>query len=248
MIKKSILTALFGLFILTGHSQLYGEWHSTFIVMGMSTRLSMTVEEDSTIRLSSPDEEFPSAKMNDVLIEGDSINFQWSKLNLKFGGKYNKSKEVIAGEMHQAGISWDAVFTRELKEKLLVERPQEVGDTVNYFAEDVEIENGDIILGATITMPEGSNESTPIVILASGSGPQNRDCELMGHKPFKVIADHFARNGIGCLRFDDRGMGSSGGEFSKATMTDFASDINACFRYLKENEFAKNSIGVADSC
>lgn len=245
MIKTLILTALLGLFSFTGNSQLFGEWYSSFIVMGMSTRLSMTIEEDSTIKLSSPDEEFPAANMNRIKIKGDSIKFQWSALNLKFAGKYEQSEEAITGVMHQAGISWETIFTRELQEKLTVKRPQEVPDSVNYYTEDVEVENGEIILGATLSLPDGHDTSTPVVILASGSGPQNRDCELVGHKPFKVIADHFARNGVGCFRFDDRGMGSSGGEFSKATLSDFASDINACFNYLKENGYSMNPVGVA---
>lgn len=245
MMKKLILTALIGLFSLTGNCQLFGEWYSSFIVMGMSTRLSMNIAEDSVIRLSSPDEEFPSAKMNRIEIENDSIKFRWDALNLKFAGKYKKDAELIEGEMHQAGITWETVFTRELKDKLVVSRPQEVGDSVSYYTEDVEIENGEIILGATVTLPQGHDASTPIVILASGSGPQNRDCELMGHKPFNVIADHLARNGVGCLRFDDRGVGSSGGEFGKATLSDFASDINACFDFLKKNGYAKNLVGVA---
>ena len=245
MMKKLFLTALIILFSLPVNCQLFGEWHSSFIVMGMSNRLSMSITEDSVIKLSSPDEEFRTTKMNRIVIDNDSISFRWDALNLKFAGKYKKDLELIVGEMSQAGMTWETIFTRELQEKLVVTRPQEVGDSVSYYTEDVEIANGDIILGATVTMPKVYGGSTPIVILASGSGPQNRDCELMGHKPFKVIADHLARNGVGCLRFDDRGMGSSGGVFAKATLSDFASDINACFNFLKKNGYAKNPVGVA---
>ena len=119
MMKKLILTALIGLFSLTGNCQLFGDWHSSFIVMGMSTRLSMNIAEDSVIRLSSPDEEFPSAKMKRIEIKNDSVKFQWSALNLKFAGKYKKDDELIVGEMSQAGMTWETVFTRELQEKLV---------------------------------------------------------------------------------------------------------------------------------
>lgn len=245
MIKNILLIAIvfLGAFNITG--QMYGEWHSSFVVMGMSTRLSMNIEEDSTIYVSSPDDEFPQAKMSKTSLREDSIKFQWSALNLKFEGLYHSNGDSIVGQMHQAGISWETVFTRELKDKLIVKRSQKVVGDVYYLTEDVEVENGDIVLGATISLPQGYDENTPIVILASGSGPQNRDCELMGHQPFKVIADHFAKNGIGCLRFDDRGMGKSSGEFAKATLSDFASDINACFDYLKKNGYSKNPVGVA---
>lgn len=245
MIKHLALIVLLLLGTQNVSGQLIGDWYSSFIVMGLSTRLSITIEEDSTIFVSSPDDEFPRAKMNKSSIRNDSIRFNWSTLNLSFDGFYYASGDSIVGHMKQAGITWKTVFNRDLREKLVVPRSQKVVGEVYYLTEDVEIENGNIILGATISLPQDHDEDTPIVILASGSGPQNRNCELMGHEPFKVIADHFAKNGIGCLRFDDRGIGMSSGEFAKATLTDFASDINACFNYLNTKGYSKNPIGVA---
>lgn len=234
------------LFLFNSSGQLTGDWHSSFVVMGMSTRVTLSIEKDSSIFLSSPDDEFPKAEMSKASIVNDSIFFRWSALNLKFEGYYFTSGDSIVANMQQAGIDWTAIFTRDLKPKHILQRAQKVNtDDVFYFSEDVEVTNGDIILGATLTLPQGHDENTPIVILASGSGPQNRNCELMGHEPFLVIADHFAENGIGCMRFDDRGVEVSGGEFAKATLSDFASDINACFAYLKEKGYTNNPIGVA---
>jgi len=71
------------------------------------------------------------------------------------------------------------------------------------------------------------------VVLITGSGPQNRDEELMGHKPFLVLSDYLTRNGIGVLRYDDRGCYESKGDFSKATTSDFATDVDAAVTYLK---------------
>jgi pimeloyl-ACP methyl ester carboxylesterase len=85
----------------------------------------------------------------------------------------------------------------------------------------------------------------PVVVLISGSGPQNRNEELMGHKPFLVLADHLTRNGIAVLRYDDRGVAQSKGDFATATSADFANDVEAAVAYLKtRKEFNPKKIGL----
>jgi pimeloyl-ACP methyl ester carboxylesterase len=71
------------------------------------------------------------------------------------------------------------------------------------------------------------------VLLVSGSGPQDRNEEVFGHKPFLVIADHLSRKGIAVLRVDDRGIGGSTGDFGSATSDDFARDAQACVAWLR---------------
>jgi predicted acyl esterase len=110
---------------------------------------------------------------------------------------------------------------------------------------DTLIENGKIVLGATLVIPNNLSGNYPIVVLASGSGAQDRNCELLGHKPFWVIADYLAENGIASLRFDDRGVGKSTGVFQMATLEDFASDVLACVSFLKsDSRFANHPIGL----
>jgi pimeloyl-ACP methyl ester carboxylesterase len=85
----------------------------------------------------------------------------------------------------------------------------------------------------------------PAVILISGSGPQNRDEELLGHKPFLVLSDFLTRNGIAVLRFDDRGTALSKGDFKTATSADFATDVEAAVKYLQtRKEINKQQIGL----
>jgi uncharacterized protein len=91
-----------------------------------------------------------------------------------------------------------------------------------------------IKLGGTLTIPAGTGPFKA-VILITGSGPQNRNEELMGHKPFLVIADYLSRDGIAVLRYDDRGVASSQGNYSEATSADLATDVEAAFYYLKNN-------------
>jgi fermentation-respiration switch protein FrsA (DUF1100 family) len=91
---------------------------------------------------------------------------------------------------------------------------------------------GGFELAGTLTMPEKEGRY-PVAILVTGSGPQNRDEELLGHKPFLVLADYLTRQGFAVLRYDDRGVGKSKGEFKTATTLDFAGDAEAAFDFLK---------------
>ena len=125
-------------------------------------------------------------------------------------------------------------------------RPQTPKKPYPYPAEDVTFENktAGIKLAGTLTLPKGDGPF-PAVVLISGSGAQDRDETLFGHKPFLVIADHFARNGIAVLRFDDRGVGKSGGKQEGATSADFATDAHAAVKYLQgRKEIDPKRIGL----
>jgi hypothetical protein len=113
-------------------------------------------------------------------------------------------------------------------------RPQEPTDPLPYDTEDVTFRNTEagITLAGTLTLPRSPGPH-PAAVLVSGSGAQDRDEALMGHKPFLVLADHLTRNGIAVLRYDDRGFGESEGTFATATTADFATDALAAARFLR---------------
>ena len=92
-------------------------------------------------------------------------------------------------------------------------------------------ENGGVVLAGTLSFPEGRGPH-PAVILISGSGAQNRDEEIFGFQPFRLIAEHLTREGIAVLRYDDRGVGGSSGSVSDATSEDFAGDVLAALDLL----------------
>jgi alpha/beta superfamily hydrolase len=125
-------------------------------------------------------------------------------------------------------------LTRNAIEKIELKRPQEPVKPYPYYSEEVTIENkiANITLAGTLTLPTKEGKY-PVVVLITGSGPQNRDEELMGHKPFLVLSDYLTRNGIAVLRCDDRGTFASKGNFAKATTFDFATDVEAEVNYLK---------------
>ena len=101
-----------------------------------------------------------------------------------------------------------------------------------YREEDVTVESvGGVTLAGTLTVPDGAGPF-PAVVLVSGSGPQNRDEEILGHRPFRVLADHFARRGVAVLRYDDRGVAGSTGDYAAATTADLALDARAAVEHL----------------
>ncbi len=104
-------------------------------------------------------------------------------------------------------------------------------------------------LGATITLPDAGvwgDGPYPGVVLVTGSGPQDRDETIFGHKPFMVLADHLTRRGIAVLRYDDRGVGESTGSFASASVRGLADDARAAWRYLRDHDATDpERIGIA---
>jgi hypothetical protein len=154
-----------------------------------------------------------------------------------FDGKLNSDGSEIAGDWKQGGQTTPLVFKR-LAKAASVERPQDPKKPYAYSAEEVVVTNAaaGIKLAGTLTWPRGDGPH-PVVVFITGSGPQDRDEAIMGHRPFLVLADHLTRAGIAVLRCDDRGVSKSTGDFSKATDKDFAGDVLAqiaCLRTRKE--------------
>ena len=137
-------------------------------------------------------------------------------------------------------------LTKEQIAKEVVKRPQEPTKPYPYYSEEVTFTNSqaNITLAGTLTLPKKEG-IFPAVILITGSGPQNRDEEIMGHKPFLVLSDYLTRQGIAVLRYDDRGVAQSKGDFKTGTTVDFATDAESAVAYLKgRKEIIQNKIGL----
>ena len=137
--------------------------------------------------------------------------------------------DSIGGAFTQAGLGGTFFLKRSSQAAAM---PKEPPEPLPYAEEEVTFHNADITLAGTLTLPE-SGAPHPAVVMITGSGPQNRDEELFGFKPFHLIADHLTRNGIAVLRYDDRGVGGSTGSVSEATTEDFARDVLAAVDFLK---------------
>lgn len=157
------------------------------------------------------------------------------------GAKYSAivSDSIMNGTFSQSGMELPLKLVRGAS---IYNRPQTPKAPYDYKTEEVTFENvkEKAILSGTLTYPTNYNpkkrNNTPVVLMVSGSGQQNRDEELFEHKPFSVIADYLAKHGIASLRYDDRGVGKSKGSLAELTTENNAADALAGFEYLKESK------------
>ena len=195
--------------------------------------------------LDSPDQGAMGIPTESTTITNDSILIKIPAVQGFYSGKIFFDEMKMDGKWSQGGMSLD--FTIIKVEKLEGRnRPQEPKEPFPYNSEEVLFENeiDGVVLAGTLTFPKEGN-NFPAVIMISGSGGQDRNEELLGHKPFLVIADFLTRNGIAVLRFDDRGIAQSTGDHSTATSEDFAKDVLAAVNFLKtRNEIDKTKIGL----
>lgn len=158
-----------------------------------------------------------------------------------FDGELSVAGELV-GTFTQRGQRLP--FTLRRAPEGMRRRPQDPPEEVPYRREEVRFAADGIELAGTLTLPAGDGPF-PALALVSGSGAQNRDGEIMGHRPFLVLADHLTRRGIAVLRTDDRGVGGSGGDLAEATSSDLAGDALAAVHYLRQRpEVAWRRIGL----
>ncbi len=233
--KKTILFIISVFFSLHGISQqIEGSWHGLLKVQGMELHLVFNISQDEDglkATMDSPDQGAHGIAVDATAFKDGILTMAIPMAAINYTGTL--SGDTITGTFAQAGMEIPLNLTREVPEKTAVVRPQEPQKPYPYQAEEVFFKNpeADITLAGTLTLPREQG-TFPAVVMITGSGPQNRDEEILGHKPFLVIADHLTRHGIAVLRFDDRGVAQSEGDFSSATSYDFATDVEAAVAYL----------------
>ncbi len=139
--------------------------------------------------------------------------------------------DLISGTFSQNGTDFDFSVERS-EEAISSVKPQDPVEPYPYLAEELSFKSGDISIAGTLTLPEGKGPF-PAVIMITGSGPQNRNEELMGHRPFLVLADAITRAGFAVLRTDDRGIGGTGGKLDDVSYDDLAKDVLSEIDFLK---------------
>lgn len=246
---RILLTFLVVVFIsATSHTQdITGQWNGLLEVQGIKLRLVFNVsktETGYTSTMDSPDQGAKDIPVTATTFEDPKIKFEVKNIGAEYTGELKEDE--ILGTFKQGGQEFPMNLSRKEIEKVGAKRPQEPTEPYPYYSEDVTFKNSkaDISLSGTLTLPKKKGKY-PVVVLISGSGPQNRDEELLGHKPFLVISDYLTRNGIGVLRYDDRGVGESTGDFNAANSADFATDVESAIEYLKSRkEVDKKNIGL----
>lgn len=246
--KKILLIFIATFLSLSIYSQnITGQWNGLLKVQGVQLRLVFHVTQTETgysAIMDSPDQGANGIPVQTTSFENSIVKFELPNLMIAYEGTFEGN--AIKGNFKQGGMSFPLDLAREEQEKEVLIRPQEPKEPFPYYSEEVKFKNtkDGIVLAGTLTLPEKEGKF-PAVILISGSGPQNRNEELLGHKPFLVLADHLTKNGIAVLRFDDRGTAESEGDFKTATSFDFAQDVEAALLYLRtRKEINKKKIGL----
>jgi len=212
-----------------------GQWNGVLSVQGIELRLVFHVSETEsgyTATMDSPDQGAIGIPVTKTTYKEPTITFEVSNLNMEYQGTLADGK--VEGTFRQRGMEIPMALSRDAVEIEAPNRPQEPVEPYPYVSEEVTFNNpvARISLAGTLTLPEQGGRF-PAVVLITGSGPQNRNEELLGHKPFLVISDYLTRRGIAVLRYDDRGVGKSEGDFTAATSADFATDVTSAMAYLQ---------------
>jgi alpha/beta superfamily hydrolase len=209
-----------------------GTWYGELNVYGNKLPLVVKIEGQKkkwTGDFLSPNQSDKATVLTNITFKKKMLAFDTETGGAKYLGKVSEAE--ITGQFTQNGLSFPLILT---KNKPKSTRPQTPKEPFAYHSEEVEFENktDGITLKGTFTRPK-NEDKFPVVVLISGSGPQDRNSNILGHKSFMVIADALSSNGIAVLRFDDRGTAESEGDFSLATTFDFAEDVKSAIDYLR---------------
>lgn len=223
-----------------------GNWIGVLVTPAARLRLALTVSRDSAGTLSgvltSLDQ--GNAKIPATLtIHGDTLVASMASVQATYTSALDAKGDSLRGTFFQGG-PLPLTMGRAAALPTPV-RPQEPKPPFPYASQDVSFESvPGVRLAGTVLMPPGSGPF-PAVVMVTGSGAQDRNEELLGHKPFLVIADYLARHGIASLRYDDRGFGKSTGSFAKSTSADFANDAQAAVDFLRAQKgIAREHVGI----
>lgn len=240
---------------------LVGSWQGSLQIGSVSLRIVFNVElKDGVLRatMDSPDQGAKGIPVSKITLADSVAVFEVKAISGVFEGRLSTDGSSLSGILKQGGGALSLTLQRSanspaaptpgaaLSSLSAPSRTQEPLAPYPYDAIDLEFLNdkAGIRLAGTLTVPRGQGPF-PAIILVTGSGAQNRDEEILGHKPFLVIADYLARRGIAALRYDDRGVGGSGGSFSAATTFDFTDDVIAALSFLRSrSEIDPKRIGI----
>ena len=227
-----------------------GSWEGVLDVGAAKLRLVLKISKDKdgslAAALDSLDQNAMDLPVSSMALNGDALRFEMKEIGGLYEGTLNKDRSELSGTWRQGDNSWPLNLKRVEKKPETSAKPQEPKKPYPYNEEEVSYENkaGGVKLAGTLTLPRTAGPF-PAVVLITGSGPQNRNEELLGHKPFLVLADHLTRKGIAVLRVDDRGVGGSTGSISNSTSEDFAGDVLAGIEILKaRKEINSKLIGL----
>lgn len=244
MKRKSFLVLLALLLSFSISAQNFiGSWNGKISFGGVSLHIVFNISEnidgEAVCTMDSPDQSVKGIPALLVFESSDSISIRIPNIGIEYNGRYKD--DIICGTYSQAGQRLELNLKNE---QLIYKRPQNPQTPYPYTEEEIEFVNEEAkaILSGTITYPVNHRigRKIPIIVMVTGSGPQNRDSEIYEHKPFLVIADYLARNGYATFRYDDRCVGKSTGRYQAETTKEVAKDAALAVKCLRETkQFSK---------
>ncbi|SHI95294.1 hypothetical protein SAMN04488096_10661 [Mesonia phycicola] len=245
---KKILLLLFLVTNLCIAQTIEGDWYGELSIQ--NTKLPTVfhinkIDTDFSATMDSPSQNAYGIPLDSVSFIQNKLTITQKSIQIIYEAELQPDTTLV-GTFKQRGYSIPLTLSKKVVVTEAPKRPQTPEAPFLYSSEEVHFTNkiDNINLYGTLTLPKGK-EKFPAVVLISGSGPQNRNEEILGHQPFWVLADYLTNNGIAVLRYDDRGTAASEGNFSTATTYNFIDDAQAAVNYLKTRpEINSQKIGA----
>jgi pimeloyl-ACP methyl ester carboxylesterase len=227
-----------------------GLWQGAVETHGMRLRFQLHISHDTEgaliAALDSLDQGVTGLPANHVSLKDLVFHFEIPSVAGVYEGTLNGAKSAMTGKWSQTSADNLPLDFKRSNQTLELRRPQTPVRPLPYTEEEVTSSGGaeGILLSGTLTLPKGVGPF-PAALLIAGSGPQDRDESLAGHRPFLLIADALTRKGIAVLRYDKRGVGKSTGNPDTATTINLAGDAQAALAFLKSRkEIDGSKIGL----
>lgn len=231
---RTLTSVVFAMMAFAANAQ-EGTWNGELNVMGNKVPLVFNFSTNGCT-IDSPSQGVNGIQAEKTVKDDGTISVKVGMIGATFEGKMTDGE--INGTYIQNGFSLPLTLKPG---KLVVKRPQTPVPPFPYKEESVSFTNVQYTFNGTLTLPENYSKNTPVVLMVTGSGQQDRDEELFSHKPFAVIADALARQGIASLRYDDRGWGDKSVNFADFTTDDFRQDAAAALPLLRKRF---NKVGI----
>ena len=231
---RTLTSVVFAMMALAANAQ-EGTWNGELNVMGNKVPLVFNFSTNGCT-IDSPSQGVNGIQAEKTVKDDGTISVKVGMIGATFEGKMTDGE--IKGTYVQNGFPLPLTLRPG---KLVVKRPQTPVPPCPYKEESVSFTNAQYTFNGTLTSPENYSKNTPVVLMVTGSGQQDRDEELFSHKPFAVIADALARQGIASLRYDDRGWSDKSVNFADFTTDDFRQDAAAAIPLLRKRV---NKVGI----
>jgi len=227
-----------------------GTWQGSITLPAAKLRLVLKIKRDGASgalsgTMDSIDQGARDLPINVLTFESGKLHLEMWAIDARYNAIMSEAGEEMSGTWTQGTSSLPLAFKRDAKVPVVL-RPQEPVRPLPYREIEVTYDSAPgVKLAATLTLPQGKGPF-PAVVLITGSGPQDRDESLSGHRPFYVLADYLTRRGIAVLRADDRGIGKSTGNFwATPSSEDFATDALAGVKFLAaRDDIRRDRIGL----